>query len=580
MSAKKEVLVVFKTHLDIGFTDYSASVLEKYLTKYIPGAIRVGNALKGSDTPFVWTVGSWLIWQALKTDTDGSVERAIRDGILRWHALPFTTHTELMNETLFDYGLSLSGALDARFGKRTVGAKMTDVPGHTIGVVPHLAKHGVGFLHLGVNPATPLPKVPPIFRWRYHGDEIVVMYQGDYGVAAEYDDFVVYFAHTGDNLGPQSAEEIVAEYDKIRALYPDAEIKAATIDDLAERVCAMKDLPVVEREIGDTWIHGAGTDPGKVSRFRRLLRHIESLPEIPTDLSDSLLCVPEHTWGMDVKTHFGYDRFYTHTELEPMKAEREKIERSWLEQREYVSRAEAALGLSPETPPTEPSLADYISIPIPDALGFDVSWQLFDNADYARYKADYMRDPDVGSWWKIWDFTKVGLPEYDGGIFTASPIAAYRKGDETIYLLRFDSAIEEKYGLPRLYLREGKGELSLSWFGKKASRLPQAFWFKLKGLCEKWEIQKLGAWISPDEIIDSQLISGIDKAVRNPDLTIESLDCALVAPFGRRLLQYNVKEKSQDLYFNLYNNIWNTNFPMWYSDDAIFRFRLMPNAET
>ena len=23
---------------------------------------------------------------------------------------------------------------------------------------------------------------------------------------------------------------------------------------------------------------------------------------------------------------------------------------------------------------------------------------------------------------------------------------------------------------------------------------------------------------------------------------------------------------------NLYNNIWNTNFPMWYSDDALFRF--------
>jgi hypothetical protein len=27
-----------------------------------------------------------------------------------------------------------------------------------------------------------------------------------------------------------------------------------------------------------------------------------------------------------------------------------------------------------------------------------------------------------------------------------------------------------------------------------------------------------------------------------------------------------------DMYFNLYNNIWNTNFPMWFSDDAKFRF--------
>ena len=30
-------------------------------------------------------------------------------------------------------------------------------------------------------------------------------------------------------------------------------------------------------------------------------------------------------------------------------------------------------------------------------------------------------------------------------------------------------------------------------------------------------------------------------------------------------------------YFNLYNNIWNTNFPMWYSDDAMFRFLITKN---
>ena len=24
------------------------------------------------------------------------------------------------------------------------------------------------------------------------------------------------------------------------------------------------------------------------------------------------------------------------------------------------------------------------------------------------------------------------------------------------------------------------------------------------------------------------------------------------------------------------NNIWNTNFPMWYSDDAVFRFAVKP----
>ena len=36
----KEILLIFKTHLDIGFTDYAESVLQKYLEQYIPNAIR------------------------------------------------------------------------------------------------------------------------------------------------------------------------------------------------------------------------------------------------------------------------------------------------------------------------------------------------------------------------------------------------------------------------------------------------------------------------------------------------------------------------------------------------------------
>ena len=155
----KEVLILFKTHLDVGFTDYAENVVSRYLNEYIPNAVKVGYELKDTDTPFRWTVGSWLVWLALKNDTTGKIEQAIKDGILCWHALPFTTHTEAMNEALFSYGLSLSKAFDKRFGRTTVGAKMSDVPGHTIGMVLLMKKNGIEFLHLGVNPATPLPNV-------------------------------------------------------------------------------------------------------------------------------------------------------------------------------------------------------------------------------------------------------------------------------------------------------------------------------------------------------------------------------------------------------------------------------------
>lgn len=115
--------MLFKTHLDIGYTDSAKNVTDKYLNTFIPNAIKVGNELLNTETPFVWTTGSWLIWQALKNDTDGSVEQAIKDGIIRWHALPCTTHTELMSKKLFEYGVSISQKLDKRFGKKLLPPK-------------------------------------------------------------------------------------------------------------------------------------------------------------------------------------------------------------------------------------------------------------------------------------------------------------------------------------------------------------------------------------------------------------------------------------------------------------------------
>ena len=569
---KKKVLVLFKTHLDIGYTDTAETVTNNYLTKYLPNAVKVGYRLKNTDTPFIWTVGSWLIWRALKSEAGPTVEQAIRDGILRWHALPFTTHTELMSEKLFEAGLSLSDKLDERFGFHTVGAKMSDVPGHTIGMVPIMKRHGVKFLHIGANTATPMPSVPHIFRWRCGEDEIAVMYQRYYGQTEDLGDFAVYFAHTGDNEGPQSAEQIIAEYEKIRKLYPDCEPQAATIDDLAEAVCAMKDLPVVDREIGDTWIHGAGTDPQKVSRYRKVLRALEQYPESPFDLTDNLLLIPEHTWGGDSKQFFPYPGGWDVDALAEMKQERQRIEETWSEQRAYVAKAEKLFGVTPDYPVAPPDLTGFEEaaadeVPIPCAI----SWQLFDNADFERYKETYLRCRED---WALNNCTKVGLPDYAGGIFDAHIDKAYRKGAESIWFLSFDKTAAEKYGLPTFTVEVRGEDVTIRWFGKKASRLPQAFWLKFTGFAENWRIRKMGQWITPEEIIDSPLISAVDRGIKNDDAEIVSLDCALVAPFGRRLLQYGVKNAEQDMYFNLYNNIWNTNFPLWYADDGLFRFQV------
>ena len=571
---KKDVLVIFKTHLDVGFTNYAENVIDNYLNSFIPNAIKVGYELKDTDTPFIWTVGSWMIWKALKEDKSGAVEQAVRDGILNWHGLPFTTHTELLNAKLFEAGLDISTELDEKFGRKTIAAKMTDVPGHTIGMIPLMRRRGLEFLHIGVNSATPVPPVPPLFKWKNGNEYITVMYEDGYGCTQEFDDFVLCFAHTHDNAGPQSKEEIIKVYEEIQKKFPDYTLKAATLNDVAERVRNIKNIPVVEKEIGDTWIHGAATDPQKLSRYRNILRHTDENDLRDLRLRENLLFVPEHTWGMDVKKYFRDDKHYTYKEMEDCVGERKTIEKSWEEQRNYVRNAEKILGIEPEYDTSLPDLSGYAKITDDKADVFEISWQIFDNSDYERYKKDYMRLNDATVGWAIWDFTKVGLPDYNGGIYTAQVTEAYKKDNTEIYKLEFNKEIETKYGLPYFYLIIKDKNIEIKWYNKKNSRLPQACWFKIKGLDEEWELNKMGEWISPENIIGSPLISAVENGVRNKSVVIETIDTALVAPYGRRLLHYNDEGLKQDLYFNLYNNIWNTNFPMWYSDDAVFRFAI------
>lgn len=66
----------------MGFTDLSERIFNKYINKYIPNVLKVGYELKDTDTPFIWTLGSWMVYQALKRDKDGTLEKAIKDGII------------------------------------------------------------------------------------------------------------------------------------------------------------------------------------------------------------------------------------------------------------------------------------------------------------------------------------------------------------------------------------------------------------------------------------------------------------------------------------------------------------------
>lgn len=366
---KRTFHIIFKTHLDIGFTALGRDVEKLYLESFVPGSIDLAERMKDdpSGADFKWTVGSWLIHKCLDNYKGKELRRfenAIADGLISWHALPFTVHSEFLTPSLFEYGLSLSWELDRRFGRRTRAAKMTDVPGHTRGIVPLLASAGIDFLHLGSNPGSTPPDVPELFIWENPraGAHITVMYQkGGYGniFAAPKLKTGLNVTFTCDNLGPPNRDEILKAFDNVREKFPDATVRASSFDAFATALAKENpSLPIIRGEMGDTWIHGVGTAPGKVRKFRALTRRRDQWLEAGVDrkyikkfnsFSENLLLIGEHTWGLDVKTHLADEENFLPSELK--KARKKKnfklMEESWREQESYIDKAVEALKGTP-----------------------------------------------------------------------------------------------------------------------------------------------------------------------------------------------------------------------------------------
>ncbi len=662
MTAGRSIHLIFKTHLDVGFTDYAATVVENYFKKYIPAALRVAREMRENGSPdrFIWTTGSWLIYEYLEQALPAA-RREMEDGILAgdiaWHALPFTTHTELMDAELFRFGLSLSRSLDARFGRQTTAAKMTDVPGHTRAIIPLLAEAGVTFLHIGVNPGSTVPSVPGLFCWQDPaGAELIVMYESGYGSAFEIPGLPhsIAFGHTMDNMGPQSVEQVADVYRGIRAALPGAQVFASTLSAFAQHLEGVRaSLPIVTDEIGDTWIHGTGSDPIKVSRYRELLRLRNAWLSSGRASYDErrflnfnrrLLMVPEHTWGMDEKTWLDDHENYTREKFQAVRnqANFRRFEASWVEKRAYPQQAVNALedhplnvearerleAIRPRMPsfaewqnadparlslengqlslvfdPLSGTIAQLQQLPggkcwVGDGDHFcGLTYQTFSSADYDRFFTCYIL-PTQRHGWALEDFTKPGMRTEDAESRLWQPrvkeILRWETGNvrQLLFQLEFDAEARTHYGAPgdvflqySLSREEPVLRVDLQWFNKQACRLPEAFWLSFQPAADDnpaWFIEKMDREISPLEVVENGNrhlhASGKYVVCRKPNasLYISALDSPLVAPGQRSLLNFNNEQPDMrgGVHYCLLNNLWGTNFPMWFEEDCRFRFEL------
>ena len=427
-------------------------------------------------------------------------------------------------------------------------------------------------------------------------------------------------------------------------------VVASTMDAFAARLLSVKDsLPVVTAELGDTWIHGAGTDPKKTGQYRELLRLAgrwlaegRLKPGVEA-FSRSLLLVPEHTWGLDVKTHLADFANYAVADFRAARQQPNylKMEASWDEQRGYIESARRALppdlageadqALSALTP-ARPSLDGYERVTDPGrafetahfAVAFDgrgtitrlvqvasgrdwagaanplglLRYQTFSQADYDRFYEQYVINKQQTASWSIPDLTKPGIAAAGAvhGEWTPALTGLYHRrdgdGQRFILTLAFPAPRAHDDGRPAelvvqwFFPDAGPAVMGeLQWFDKPACRLPEALWCSFTPVApeaEGWRMDKLGQSISPLEVIHHgnrrlhAIGTGVTYRDRLGGLAMESLDAALVAPGDPALLDFSDRQPALagGMHFLLYNNVWGTNFPMWYGEDARFRFVL------
>jgi hypothetical protein len=175
----------------------------------------------------------------------------------------------------------------------------------------------------------------------------------------------LYCAWNTDNGGPMPQADVKTVYTQLRQKYPNAIVHESTFDKFYDVANAHREgLPVITKEIGDTWLYGVPSDPFKNQMFRELSRLRRDCVERERDPCDPandptmkrfdrlLTKIPEHTWGEDttwyLSKYTGYRSYplgdymnWTNPQFQAAldSPEYKMTVESWLDQRNYLTSA-------------------------------------------------------------------------------------------------------------------------------------------------------------------------------------------------------------------------------------------------
>jgi hypothetical protein len=482
-----------------------------------------------------------------------------------------------------------------------------------------------------------------------------MMYHWEYGGVALVpgSDIAVVTSVRGDNSGPHKPEEIAKIHADLAARFPNAEITASNLSEMAEAIAPYREkLPVVTEEIGDTWIYGCPSDPKKVARYREMSRLREGwIAKGALQVGDTtdlqllrrLLLSAEHTWGTDTKTWLDFDNYEPADLARMLDTKKYKVvEFSWIEKRQDLLDAVATLpealreeaqlavqGLDPvwpivstkavTQPAGKPIETEHYTVEIDAKTGAMTrlrnkatgrewaseknpialfTYQTLSHEYYRRFLDSYLT---TKADWAEKDFGKPNIERFGARDQTWQSEAAEVSVEETTdahrvvvgLALKDDEAFTSgRAAFPHKVFIElllPKAEpvihLTLSWFGKPATRMPEALWLTFNPIAEDqkgWALEKTGESISPFDVVVSGnrhmhcLSRGFEWKSGTDHFAVETLDAPVVS-LGERtplLFSNDQPDLTKGIHSCLYNNAWGTNYIMWYGEDLRARYVL------
>jgi hypothetical protein len=127
--------------------------------------------------------------------------------------------------------------------------------------------------------------------------------------------------------------------------------------------------------------------------------------------------------------------------------------------------------------------------------------------------------------------------------------------------------------------------LAVSWFGKPATRMPEALWLTFNPIVadtKGWSLDKSSEAISPFDVVASGnrhmhcLQKGFAHESGGHRFEVETIDAPVVALGMLSPLFFSNEQPdlSKGIHSCLFNNAWGTNYIMWYGEDVRARYVL------